>query len=90
MAKRAIKKGIANPIEMVKMGNCPRNQQESFQKWVTKKPMISDVENLTTATMNRKKIITNGIFLVMTVMVHGDITGRLTTGSGKTSKSITS
>ena len=31
VAKGAIKKGIANPIEMVPMGAYPRNQQESFQ-----------------------------------------------------------
>ena len=37
------------------MENCRRHRQERFQKWVTKKPLISDVENLTTATTNRKK-----------------------------------
>ena len=36
------------------------------------------------------KIITNGVLIEMTVMVHRDITGRLTTGSGKKSNSITS
>ena len=49
-----------------------------------------DVEYLMTATMNRKKIITNGVLLAMMVMVHGDITGRLTTESVNKSKSITS
>ena len=29
--KRALKIEILNPIEMVQMGNCPRNHQESFQ-----------------------------------------------------------
>ena len=31
MAKRAIKKGIANTIEMVLMGNYPRYQQQDFK-----------------------------------------------------------
>ena len=70
-------------------GEISKTSTRKLPKWVTKKPMISNVQNLTTATMNRKKIITNGVLLAITVMVHGDITGRLTTESGKISKSRT-
>ena len=42
-----------------------------------------DVEYLMIATMNRKKIITNGVLLAIRVIAHGYITGRLATGSGK-------
>ena len=72
------------------MGNCSRNQQENFTKWVTKKPVILYVENLTTAAMNRKKISTDGVLFAMTVMVHGDLAGRLTTWSGNKNKPKTS
>ena len=36
------------------MGGYPRHPTRKLPKWVTKKPMISDVENLTTATINLK------------------------------------
>ena len=67
-----------------------KTSTRKLPKWVTKKLVISDVENLTTATMNRNKINTNGLILAITVMVHGDITGRLTTSSGTKSKPIKS
>ena len=55
MANGAIEKEIETTIEMVLMGNYPRHQPKKLPKWVTKKPMISDVQNLTTATMNHNK-----------------------------------
>ena len=35
-------------------GELSKTSKRKLPKWVTKKPMISDVENLTTATLNRK------------------------------------
>ena len=52
--------------------------------------MVSDVDNIKTATMNRKKSSKNGVLLVIMVMVHGDITGRLAKGSVNKSKKRTS
>ena len=37
------------------IGKFSKTSRRKIPKWVTKKPMISDVENMTTATMNRKK-----------------------------------
>ena len=37
------------------MGGYPRHPTRKLQKWVTKNPMISDVEKMTTATITRKK-----------------------------------
>ena len=59
-------------------------------KWVTKNPMTSDVEYITTATMNRKKISKNCVLIAITLMVHGGIIGRLSTRSGNKRKLITS
>ena len=36
-------------------GELSKTSTRKLPKWVTKKPMISDVQNLTTATMNRNK-----------------------------------
>ena len=36
-------------------GELSKTSTRNISKWVTKKPMISDVENMTTATMNRNK-----------------------------------
>ena len=36
-------------------GGFSKTSTRKLPKWVTKKPMISDVKNLTTATMNRNK-----------------------------------
>ena len=36
-------------------GDLSKTSTRKLPKWVTKKPMISDVQNLTTATMNRNK-----------------------------------
>ena len=71
-------------------GGLSKTSTIKLPKWVTKKPIISDVQNLTTATMNRNKNHYKWCTSSMAVMVHGDITGRLTTGSGKKIKSRTS
>ena len=36
-------------------GGLSKTSTRNFPKWVTKEPMISDVQNMTTATMNRNK-----------------------------------
>ena len=34
-------------------GNTPKNSINELPKWVTRKPVVSDTKNLTTATMTR-------------------------------------
>ena len=51
VGKRTVFKGIENTIEMVLMRISLRLQQESFQKWVTKRDIVSDLEYLTKSTM---------------------------------------
>ena len=43
-------------------------------KWVTEKHVVSDVEDLTTATTTRNIRNINGVFLSIMVMVCGDST----------------
>ena len=52
-------------------------------KWFTKKPVVSDVEDMIKDSMTRNKKIINGGFIEIMVMVCGVFTGKMVTMSGK-------
>ena len=45
-------------------GVVPKISTRNLPKWVTKKPMISDFKNLTTATMNRQNKVAHVVYFL--------------------------
>ena len=74
------------PTINVSSGNTPKKSTNELPECVTKKPVVSDTKDMTTANTTATTRITSGAPLVTMITVHGDSTGRMAMRNGKLSK----